>query len=213
MPPSTRRRNTALRRLAAAAVYIVIGHFCSAVLSAPSLIGVHPLDEKYFDSELIKCKDGSKWFSRDRINDDFCDCVDGTDEPGTSACPRGRFYCRNVGSRPQFLFSSRVNDNICDCCDGSDEYDSSVNCPNACVMGGNLEYKPLIHRPTINHLSSINIKGRQLGGKYDEWIQNLKGLKLFAIFQLVIMGLVLVFRLFGRHFKSRRRRHRLRDLP
>ena len=39
-------------------------------------------DEKYYASEVIKCKDGSKVFSRDRLNDNFCDCVDGTDEPG-----------------------------------------------------------------------------------------------------------------------------------
>ena len=27
------------------------------------------------------------------LNDDFCDCVDGTDEPGTSACQFSKFYC------------------------------------------------------------------------------------------------------------------------
>lgn len=32
---------------------------------------------------------------------------------GTSACPRGKFYCRNLGSKPQFIFSSHVNDQIC----------------------------------------------------------------------------------------------------
>jgi hypothetical protein len=32
---------------------------------------------------------------------------------GTSACPAGKFYCRNVGSTPQFIFSSRVNDRFC----------------------------------------------------------------------------------------------------
>lgn len=31
---------------------------------------------------MIKCKDGSKKFSRDQLNDEFCDCPDGTDEPG-----------------------------------------------------------------------------------------------------------------------------------
>jgi len=39
-------------------------------------------DEKYFGSQVIKCKDGSKSYSRDRLNDNFCDCLDGTDEPG-----------------------------------------------------------------------------------------------------------------------------------
>ncbi|GFY99015.1 LOB domain-containing protein 2 [Actinidia rufa] len=38
-------------------------------------------DEKYYSTEVIKCKDGSKSFTRARINDNFCDCPDGTDEP------------------------------------------------------------------------------------------------------------------------------------
>ncbi|XP_052114577.1 glucosidase 2 subunit beta isoform X2 [Arachis duranensis] len=79
-------------------------------LSHPSLLGVHPLDEKYYSSEVIKCKDGSKSFSKDRLNDNFCDCPDGTDEP---ACSAGKFYCRNLGSKPQFIFSSHVNDLFC----------------------------------------------------------------------------------------------------
>lgn len=39
-------------------------------------------DEKYYASETIKCKDGTKVLSRDRLNDNYCDCIDGTDEPG-----------------------------------------------------------------------------------------------------------------------------------
>lgn len=43
------------------------------------------VDEKYYKSSSeIKCKDGSKKFTRAQLNDDFCDCPDGTDEPGSN---------------------------------------------------------------------------------------------------------------------------------
>nr|CAD1828969.1 unnamed protein product [Ananas comosus var. bracteatus] len=99
-------------------------------------LGIALQDESYYRSSVIKCKDGSKQFTRDQLNDEFCDCPDGTDEPGTSACPGGKFYCRNVGHAPLTIFSSRVNDGICDCCDGTDEYDGKANCQNTCWEAG-----------------------------------------------------------------------------
>jgi protein kinase C substrate 80K-H len=64
--------------------------------------------------------------------DDYCDCRDGSDEPGTSACLNGKFWCRNIGFEGQLVPSSRVNDRICDCCDGSDEYNGHVQCQDTC---------------------------------------------------------------------------------
>ncbi|XP_071706101.1 glucosidase 2 subunit beta-like isoform X3 [Rutidosis leptorrhynchoides] len=120
----------------------------SAVVKSEYIIGVPPQDEEYYKGLLllyssssssegsIKCKDGSKTFTHSQLNDDFCDCSDGTDEPGTSACPSGKFYCRNAGHIPLSLFSSRVNDGICDCCDGSDEYNGKNLCKNNCWEAG-----------------------------------------------------------------------------
>ncbi|XP_020597689.1 glucosidase 2 subunit beta isoform X2 [Phalaenopsis equestris] len=99
-------------------------------------LGIDPQDLSYYKSNVIKCKDGSKKFTKELLNDDFCDCPDGTDEPGTSACPEGKFYCQNAGHVPVKIFSSRVNDGICDCCDGSDEYHSKANCTNTCWEAG-----------------------------------------------------------------------------
>ncbi|XP_022754375.1 glucosidase 2 subunit beta-like isoform X2 [Durio zibethinus] len=120
-------------------VLFIASFFRSASCSPKyPFLGISPQDEKFYkpSSDSIKCKDGSKKFSKSQLNDDFCDCPDGTDEPGTSACPTAKFYCQNAGHLPQFLFSSRVNDGICDCCDGSDEYDGKVKCRNTCWEAG-----------------------------------------------------------------------------
>ncbi|XP_071735808.1 glucosidase 2 subunit beta [Rutidosis leptorrhynchoides] len=171
-------------------------------------IGIHPLDEKYFASEVINCKDGSNSFTRDRLNDEFCDCVDGTDEPGTSACPRAKFYCENAGSSPRFLFSSRVNDQICDCCDGSDENDGSMLCPNTCVMGGHTEYKRLNYGSRINKFASAGNKHKKVSLDGEDTVQKLQGLKVVIMVQVILIAFVVFLCRCRRHAKSRRRHSR-----
>ncbi|KAJ3308441.1 hypothetical protein HDV04_001222 [Boothiomyces sp. JEL0838] len=49
------------------------------------------------------------------VNDDFCDCDDGSDEPGSLGLIQGRQHARMEN-----------------CCDGSDEYLKLTKCPDTC---------------------------------------------------------------------------------
>lgn len=96
------------------------------------------LTSRYYEIDVFKCDEDGTTLNISAINDGYCDCADGTDEPGTSACEKGIFHCRNKGFKVTKLPSSRVDDQICDCCDGSDE-GIYVKCPNTCKQAAEKE--------------------------------------------------------------------------
>lgn len=103
--------------------------------SSPEVRGVHPsLYPRYIptSSSLWPCLDGSRSIPWSAVNDDYCDCPDGSDEPGTippsrfictynvlilhlgtSACRNSTFFCRNIGHVGASISATRVNDGIC----------------------------------------------------------------------------------------------------
>ncbi|KAI2512236.1 N-glycan processing [Fragilaria crotonensis] len=67
----------------------------------------------------VRCPDGAVGY----LNDDYCDCTDGSDESKTSACShltvqKNMFHCSDGTGT---IYSSRVRDGVKDCLDGSDE--------------------------------------------------------------------------------------------
>ncbi|KAH9844788.1 Glucosidase II beta subunit-like protein [Teratosphaeria destructans] len=129
--------------------------------------GVGPEFAKFYkDATTFTCiSNPSLSFPAARVNDDYCDCPDGSDEPGTAACAHlsplsphtpadhpntngvnttlalPGFYCKNKGHVPTYVPFTSVNDGVCDfdlCCDGSEEWEGvgGVKCADKCAEIG-----------------------------------------------------------------------------
>ncbi|EKD15933.1 glucosidase 2 subunit beta precursor [Drepanopeziza brunnea f. sp. 'multigermtubi' MB_m1] len=121
--------------------------------------GVAPKFAKFYQSvDSFSCVLNPEIkLSLSQVNDDYCDCPDGTDEPGTAACSYisplspsqpapanahvffalAGFYCYNKGHIASYIPHIHVNDGVCDyelCCDGTDENAGvgGVKCEDKC---------------------------------------------------------------------------------
>lgn len=133
----------------------------------------------YAPADTFTCLDGRLTIKYTQVNDDFCDCFDGSDEPGTSACPNGQFLCENTGHKSITIPSSRVNDGICDCCDSSDEYATKAECTNNCDELGQEEryrqkvYADLLKRGSLVRAEMSN-RGKALKEEHGERLNGIQ---------------------------------------
>lgn len=98
----------------------------NAVGTADATRGVNAADEHKYapvaegNVQVFRCLNSTETVPHTAVNDDYCDCRDGTDEPGTEACssthmskPDAKFFCANEKSVARYVYPSRVNDGIC----------------------------------------------------------------------------------------------------
>jgi len=137
---------------------------CLSASSVPESLrfGLSPNGMDQFTSNYTKfiCDGGKKKLPVSAVNDDYCDCDDGSDEYGTAACPNGHFYCLNRGYRSESIPSGRLNDGVCDCCDGSDE--GKGVCKDVCKQQGKPEGD--IDRAFVSAVDMLE-KGRKIQKK------------------------------------------------
>ncbi|KAG6032331.1 hypothetical protein E4U41_007245, partial [Claviceps citrina] len=139
--------------------------------SLPRGVGPEYVSHYQGTTEFTCISDPSIKLSLDRVNDNTCDCPDGSDEPGTAACAHidplspdqplpgsgtvsasarpalPGFWCENAGHIGSYVPFLYVNDGMCDhdlCCDGTEEYGQvgGVRCENRCAEIGK-EYRRL----------------------------------------------------------------------
>ncbi|KAL2162360.1 hypothetical protein VTH06DRAFT_7273 [Thermothelomyces fergusii] len=151
-----------MRRTGALTLLSALAH--SSLAAANSLPrGVGPEFARFYTNKsAFTCiSNPSITLEPSQVNDNSCDCPDGSDEPGTAACSHidalspeqplpgsitgttnttnalPGFWCANAGHIGNYVPFMYVNDGVCDyelCCDGSDEFAhvGGVECENRC---------------------------------------------------------------------------------
>lgn len=90
-----------------------VGTDATAAPDAFVVRGVAPEAQQQFTKTLECLVNGErKVLAHEFVNDDFCDCDQGEDEPGTSACSHllsSAFYCGNDGYFPKTVSAIAID--------------------------------------------------------------------------------------------------------
>jgi hypothetical protein len=82
-------------------VLAVIGVFVLTICCAVALPrGVSPATASLYSGTVFICRDGSKTIPIAKVNDNYCDCADGSDEPGLLVSHVSGWHltrCRYIG--------------------------------------------------------------------------------------------------------------------
>ncbi|CAI5721610.1 unnamed protein product [Peronospora destructor] len=155
------------------------------VSSSTQIHGVAPSDQLKYTSNEFSCVVGGKLTNLpiNRVNDEYCDCDEGDDEPGTAACSHvimSVFHCENDGVLAGKIHTSRIHDGICDCCDGSDEeIDGRRPCPNKCSVAADKFRKEAEQRLEVvktgfeKRQATVNGEIATYFGREQEWIMTM----------------------------------------
>jgi protein kinase C substrate 80K-H len=84
---------------------LLLSLLASGVRASVEVRGVAPSEQSKFLEGEFSCLVGERRvvLPLGRVNDDFCDCDQGEDEPGTAACSHllgSQFHCENGGFFP-----------------------------------------------------------------------------------------------------------------
>jgi len=144
--------------------------YISSILASVAVADLHrgtnPRNQHLYNpvsNSKFKCIKSGELIDITSLNDDYCDCADGSDEPGTSACAHLSkkpntfvgFWCRNAGFKEQTISPMIVDDGICDCCDGTDEV--LKKCENTCDQVGAIDREKRAAE-TAMHAEGIALK-------------------------------------------------------
>nr|CAB3474270.1 unnamed protein product [Digitaria exilis] len=156
--------------------------------AAPPLFGVSPQDEAYFATQVIACRDGSGSFPRTHLNDGYCDCADGTDEPdccdGSDEYESG-IHCQNTCRKRKDIAEA----------DGG---------------GGELS---VTHVDATNEFTSkhtIDIGNLMQNNNNKDLIQKLGGLRFALVIELGLVVIIFAFCVARRRTRTHRRQHILK---